>query len=53
LVERLGDEVVGPDADRSNRGVHVAKRGDHDHRHVRPIGDDALAEREAVHPFHV
>ena len=52
-LERLGDEVVGAGADRADRRLEAAERGDHDDRHVGPIGDDALAQLEAVHALHV
>ena len=52
-LERFADEVVSARADRGHGGLHAAERGDHDHRHVRSVGDDALAQREAVHAAHV
>ena len=52
-LERLGDEVVGAGADRRDRGLDAAERGDHDDRHVGPVGGDALAQLEAVHAAHV
>ena len=52
-LERLGDEVVGAGADRRDRRLEAAERGDHDHRHVGPVGDDALAQLEAAHAAHV
>ena len=52
-VERLGDEVVGAGADRGDRGLEAAEGGDHHHRHVGPVADDALAQGEPVHPVHV
>src|SRR3569623_283966 len=47
------DEVVGDGADRRDRGLEAAERGAHDDRHVGPIRDDALAQREPVHRAHV
>jgi hypothetical protein len=52
-IERLGDEVVGADAERVDCGVHAAERGDDHHRDIGAVGDDSFAEREAAHPFHV
>ena len=36
-----------------DRGLEAAVRGDHDDRHVGPVGDDALAQLEPVHPGHL
>ena len=51
-VERLGDEVVGAGADRGDRGLERAERGDHDDRHVGAVLGDALAELDPVHAAH-
>ena len=52
-LDRLGDEVVRAGADRADRGLEAAERGQHDHRHVGPVGDDLLAQLEAGHALHV
>ena len=52
-VERLGDEVVGAGADGADRGLQAAEGGDHHHRDVGAVGDDALAQLEAAHARHV
>jgi hypothetical protein len=52
-LDRLGHEVVGPRADRTDRGLQAAERGQHDDRHVGTISDDSLADLEPAHPLHV
>jgi hypothetical protein len=52
-LDRLGDEVVGPGADRADRGLEAAERGQHQHGDVGAVGDHALAQLEAGHPLHV
>ena len=52
-LERLGEKVVGAGADGGDRRIDAAKGGDEHHRHVGAIGDDALAQLEAVHAAHV
>src|SRR4029079_6489117 len=46
-LDGLRDEIVRAGTDRTDGRLEAAKRGEHDHRHVRSIGDDVLAELEA------
>jgi hypothetical protein len=52
-LDRLGHEVVRTRADRADRGLEAAKRGQHDDRQIGPVGDDVLAQLEAGHALHV
>ena len=52
-VEGLGDEVVRARADRADRRLEAAERGDHDHRDIGEDLGEALAERDAVEATHV
>ena len=52
-LDRLGDEVVGAGADRADRGLEAAERGQHQHRDVRPISGHALAQLETGDALHV
>ena len=52
-VGRLGDEVVRANPDCGDRRLDAAERGEHRDRHVRVVGDDPLAQLEAVHAGHV
>jgi hypothetical protein len=52
-LERLGDEIIGADPQRGDGGLHAAEGGYHDDRYIRPVGGEALAELDAVHPGHV
>jgi hypothetical protein len=52
-LHRFADEVVRSGADRRDRGVEATEGGEDDDRHVGAIGDDALAELDAVHMAHV
>jgi len=51
-LDGLRDEVVGPRSNRTDGGVQTAERRDHDHRNVRPLLIDPLAELEPGHPVH-
>ena len=46
-LERLGQEIVGAGANRGDRRIEAAERGDHQHRDVRVIGGHAFAELDA------
>jgi hypothetical protein len=52
-LERLGDEVIGSRADRSDRGLETAEGGDDDDRKILASGDDPLTQLESVHRAHV
>jgi hypothetical protein len=49
-LEGLGQEVVGPGAQRGDRQVEIAEGRDEDDRHVGPAGVEPLAQLEAGHP---
>jgi hypothetical protein len=50
--EGLREEVVCARADRGDRGVEIAEGRDEDHRHVRALEGESLAELEARHALH-
>jgi hypothetical protein len=51
--EGLGDEIVGPCANRSDGGFEATERGHHYHRHVGvPVGD-LLTQLQSTHAPHV
>ena len=52
-LERLGQHVVGPLAERLDRHLHRRIGGDHDHRDRRVLGLDLLQHLKAVHPRHL
>ena len=51
-LDRLGQEVVSPGANREHRGLEIAKRRDHEHREPRAARADALAQHDPVDPAH-
>ncbi len=52
-LDRLRDEVVGAGANRTDRGLEAAERGQHEHRHIGSRRDDLLTQLEAGHALHV
>ena len=52
-VEWLGDEVVRTHTDRCHSRLERPKSRHHYHGHVGSIGQDTLAQCDAVHSFHV
>ena len=52
-LERLGHEVVGAGADRRDRGLQAAERGDHHDRRVGAVGRDPRRDVQARDPRHV